>query len=338
MTLPIDSFTTEQMQVIAQGVTGMYPLPDDVAKALAEDTECFIRDVLETALQFQAHSKSESLSPAHIASALRVHTGKTPLGYGTSYPSHQLPFRAVPSWPGLFVPGDEVVSLVKMRDAPIPELPIPQPPRVQWLRAPTEYRRDYALCRACATVTRSEHVPNTIQDGVRALLATVHPQLDDGGDNNLLRAILDTTLTIARAGAPSVRMCAHDLARLALSILLAPQGPDDETRRLAAAVLARIFLAFDDIATVRARSLGTLVAALTVPEAALDVIHGAVLGIAAAGEQACSMFLEPCLSSLYITLSAALREADGQDERTRELVALISDAASHACAQEPTSS
>ena len=320
--------------MIAQGMTGYYPLEDDVAESLAVDTEFFIRTVLDEALKFQAHSKSESLSPAHVTSALRVTTGKTPLGYGAPYPSHSFPFRAVPGCDGLFVPGDEIVSLIELRDAPISARSIPRPPQVEWLRSPTDYTRDNFLCRICADAARSEQIPKTIQDGVRSLLSAIHPQLDDGGDNELLRSILDVTLTIARAGAPSARMCAHDLARLALSVLLAPQGPDDRTRRLAAAVLARVLLSFEDIATVRARSLGTLVAALTLPEAALDVLHGAVLGIAAAGEEACRLFLEPCLNSLHIALSAALREADGQDERTRELVAQIADAAAHACADE----
>lgn len=365
----IDSFTGEQMQVIAQGLSGLYPLTPDVADALAADTEYFVREVLQLALSFQAHTKETSLSPMHVASALRIIAGRTPLGYGSSFPSHVLPFKAVPLCDGLYVPADKVVSLETIRDAPLPKKPPANPPRTKWLRPPAACSNDMSLGKAIAAANalsmstanetddedpdddvdqvdngRKKQSPpaNTLVGAVSSLMNTVQDNLRTDGDAGVLSKVLEIVLLIATDTAQSVRSCAHDLVRLILSILLAPDGPGDAERRLAAATLARVLYIFEDVSQLRSRALRTVVMNLTKPisdESPLEVTYGAVLGVAALGSDAVRLFLTPSMPNLSTSLSNALSNAqaipDDRSERVAQLVANISESIAYACA-DPT--
>lgn len=336
----MDSITPTQIQVIAQGLSGLYPLTGDVAEAVASDTEYFVRQVIESARTFQSHCKEGSLSAAHVASALRLVTGRVPLGYGAKYPSQKLAFRAVAGAEGLYVHGDEVLSLVTLRETTLPEVAVVPPPLVSWLRPPSA-DEDRARARKRLLFEGTAYVP-------RDMVAVMAKRTDaclraEGGDDvaidaEALQRVLDGCLRLAAAPLPSVRALAHDVVRVVLSVLLAPQARDDETRLNAAPTLARVLCAFHDVTLVRTRVLSTLVRALTLPDAGLDVLYGAVLGLAACGTEACRTFLAPYLPRLHAVLADALATADAQTEedgsRTRYLVSQIAETAAYACAED----
>lgn len=334
--MEMDELTPNLMQVIAQGMPGLHPLSNDVASALSQDTELFVREVIQLALSFQAHTKQSSLSVHHVASAIRIITGSAPLGYGAQYETQRLPFKSVPNADGVFVYGDEIISLVALREAPLPDKPCAPPPGVSWLRPPTAATRasDKFACTAAASAL-AQTPPDTAQEAVNALLKRATDHLRRDGSSDVLFRVVVACGDVARSASPGVRTCAHEIVRVVLSVLLAPFGSDDNTRRVSAAILTRILIAFDDVTTVRARVITTLVSALTLPGIPLDVLHGAVLGLAACGNDACIDFLAPCLPALLNTLIEARKQAQQQPEeeasRTIELVSRISDTAAYAC-------
>lgn len=317
-----DSLRPECMQVIAQGVPGAHPLATEPATALAGDTEHFLRSVLATSLKFMNHSRSRVLTVSHIASALRLHAGEAPVGQRAPAAFHALPFARV--LPGVHVRGDRVVRLRAAWEAPLPGRAPGPAPRAAWLRRPRAAPPAALAAAAAALDGNGDPAPllaalRVSRDagaGAAAILrlaaGRVHAAARPGGDATAIAravAVADAVLRNPWHAGGGLDAAARILLTALVGRTPVATEAAGRTRRMAADALRAALAAFE-APLFRARVLKTLVAALTDDRAPLESVYGAVLGLAAAGRQVCSLLLDPHLPVLFRALEVANAAAE----------------------------
>lgn len=341
----MDSIHPEFIETVAQGVAGAYPLPNGAAREVAMDTEYFTRELIALALTFRAHSKSPKLSPSHVASALRVLTGRHPLGHIDANL-----FRPVPQCDGVYVVEDRVVPLAPYRDAPLPPEPKMSAPVAAWLHAPGRCASTPAPSDMAEMALSALNLgADTMAEAQKALrevpklgafaaplaivLSTAANEALQQADARRIARILALTNALLHNPDPGARsaVALSTLARIALSALLAPTCSQG-----AAQTLHFLLVAAAPHPPLRAKVLATLAAALTDANAPLYVVLGAVRGLVVAGREASQLILAPHVPALANALARILRAtrklgADNADAiEVRDMVAQIADIAADA--------
>lgn len=105
---------------------GIDNVSDDVLKALAMDVEYRILEIIEQAVKFKRHSKTEVLSTEDIAKALRVLNVEPLYGYHDgSAQDKDVAFKKVnvPGGQSVYYIDDEEVDLDKLINEPLPQVP-----------------------------------------------------------------------------------------------------------------------------------------------------------------------------------------------------------------------
>jgi len=112
-------------------IAGISNLKDDIASALASDSEYRLREIIQEAIKFMKHSKRQKLTADDVNHALRIRNVEPLYGFKSKDP---FVFKKVPGvGTDLYYIQDEELDCSEVINAPLPKLPLEPSFGVHWL-------------------------------------------------------------------------------------------------------------------------------------------------------------------------------------------------------------
>lgn len=334
-----DSIDHKFVHVVAQTLPESAPLSAPVAQALADDAEYHLRHVLQIAISFMNHSKTNVLSVSHVASALALVTGRQSYGFRKQREFHTLGFASVAGCNGLYVPKDEVLPLERFYAQPLPAARSSPALTAEWIMQNGSELQE--MCAPSINVTSANALlgilrividtdeEEYVEDALRTLssmgeaainivplldhlVGIVHANARPKGETATLTRAMRALYALLCNPRHGIECHLDRVAPCILTCLLGQSlgsGDTQGLRELAADVLHAALSSFPD-AVFRARTIKTLAAVLTDSETTMPSLYGALLGLAAAGQEVCNIMVHPHLPALLRGLEAALAAAE----------------------------
>lgn len=346
----------EFIKVVAQSMPGLPQMRADVPRAIANDAEYRLRELIQRAKSFMVHSKRRRLTVDDISAAFSRRSNEPVFGFGVG-----LPVQRIEGVPGVYMRKERFIELEELIKA---ELPLRGPlPNVEanWIalggnelmglentkgRAeceglPDSIRKEFDIfAEAITDVINDAEADDADLDDVMREIATrksLHPVLP-----TLTGTIRNSVYENARVSGRTeilfnvTRLIYAMLCRNQFGIeayydqLLPPlltcllgrrlgRGDHWLLRDYAASIVHETFQMHTD-PVARGRTAKTMVAVLTDKHAPLESVYGAIRGLAALGQDVFRMQFLPHLPALLLGLERAAVANDKLEGEDRAVV------------------